>query len=104
MGRFCSFHFGVSELVRAGAVPGGTLNNIDYFSPRVLEEKPVSDVIKTLLFDAQTSGGLLIALPNQQAGQLLAGLHSSGIIAAACIGEIVKKGAGVITVKNKKAI
>jgi len=98
------FISGVSELVRAGAVPGGTLNNIDYFSPRVLEEKPVSDVIKTLLFDAQTSGGLLIALPNQQAGQLLAGLHSSGIIAAACIGEIVKKGAGVITVKNKKAI
>ena len=95
---------GVAELVRTGAVPGGTLNNVSYFSPRVILEKSVSEVLKTLLFDAQTSGGLLIALPKQHAVELLAGLHSSGIAEAACIGEIEKKGAGMITVKIKKAI
>ncbi|HEX7411362.1 MAG TPA: selenide, water dikinase SelD [Bacteroidales bacterium] len=98
------FISGVAELVRAGAVPGGTLNNISYFSPGIIVEQSVSDVIKTLLFDAQTSGGLLIGLPKQHVDQLLTGLHSNGIIAAACIGEIVKEGTGVITVKNKKAI
>ena len=95
---------GVIELVRAGAVPGGTLNNISYFSPRVIMDQSVQEVIKTLLFDAQTSGGLLIALPKQYADQLLADLHESGIIEAACIGEIVKEGVGIITIKNRKAI
>lgn len=95
---------GAIELVRAGAVPGGTLNNISYFSPRVIMDPSVPGVIRTLLFDAQTSGGLLIALPKQHADQLLEGLHNNGIIAAACIGEIVKEGGGMITLKNRKAI
>lgn len=98
------FISGVEALVRAGAVPGGTLNNINYFSPGVSLEQTIPDVIKTLLFDAQTSGGLLIALPKQQSVQLLSGLHKAGILEAACIGEIVKEGNGRITVKNKKAI
>ena len=95
---------GVAELIRAGAVPGGTLNNISYFSPRVIFEQSVSEVINTLLFDAQTSGGLLIALSKHHAGQLIAELHSSGIKEAAIIGEIVMEGGGLITIKNRKAI
>jgi selenide,water dikinase len=94
---------GAAELVRAGAVPGGTLNNIDYFGSSVTFDFPVSDALKILLFDAQTSGGLLIALPEMEAGRMLQDLHNSGIAEAACIGEIVSEGNGKISI-NEKAI
>jgi cysteine desulfurase len=92
---------GVIELIRAGAVPGGTLNNIDYFGSMVTFSFPVTDAVKTLLFDAQTSGGLLIALPQTEAVRMLDELHSSGIAEAACIGEIISEGDGLIIVKEK---
>ena len=69
------------------------------FSKGIILEKSVTDVKRTLLFDAQTSGGLLIALPKHYADQLLAGLHKSGISEAVCIGEVVNAGTGIITVK-----
>ncbi|MCI5162471.1 MAG: hypothetical protein D3917_10750, partial [Candidatus Electrothrix sp. AX5] len=50
-----------------------------------------------LLYDPQTSGGLLLALPQAQAVELLEALHENGVAAAACIGEVIE-GAGGITV------
>lgn len=91
------------ELVRAGAVPGGTLNNADYFGSGIKFDTSVSDVVRTLLFDAQTSGGLLIAVNKDDAGNLLDELHASGITEAASIGEIVSEGKGLITVKEKRS-
>ena len=92
---------GAIELARAGAVPGGTLNNQDYFGSNVIFTFPVPDAVKTLLFDAQTSGGLLIALHKSEAGRLQEELHIAGIAEAACIGEIVSEGKGLITIKEK---
>jgi cysteine desulfurase len=92
---------GAIELVRAGAVPGGTLNNIDYFGSHISFAYPVSDAVRTLLFDAQTSGGLLISLPENDALQMIEELHTTGIAEAACIGKINLTGKGMITVKEK---
>jgi selenide,water dikinase len=89
------------ELVRAGAVPGGTLNNMDYFGAGVKFSFSVSDAVKTLLFDAQTSGGLLIAVPLGESPGMLEELHRRGITEAACIGEISSEGKGMITIKEK---
>ena len=43
-----------------------------------------------LLFDPQTSGGLLFALPAGQCDELLTGLKKAGIEAAAHVGEVVE--------------
>jgi selenide,water dikinase len=49
-----------------------------------------------LLYDPQTSGGLLLALPQAQATELLEALHENGVAAAACIGEVIEGAGGVM--------
>ncbi|MCW5202594.1 selenide, water dikinase SelD [Desulfobulbus sp. US4] len=49
-----------------------------------------------LLYDPQTSGGLLLALPQAQAPELLAALHKNGVKDASCIGKIIDKAAGIL--------
>ena len=48
-----------------------------------------------LLYDPQTSGGLLLALPEDQARKLLRQLHEAGIAEAAIIGRMVEGVVGV---------
>ena len=52
-----------------------------------------------LLFDPQTSGGLLLSVAPEKAGRLLDKMKKGGVPDAAIIGEVVKDPAGVITVK-----
>jgi selenide,water dikinase len=51
-----------------------------------------------ILFDPQTSGGLLIAVPQERGGKLLAGLRRSGITDPRVIGRVRGKGTGKIIV------
>jgi selenide,water dikinase len=51
-----------------------------------------------MLFDAQTSGGLLISAPGQYAQTLLDRLHKQGVQEAAIIGEVVAKPKGRIVI------
>jgi cysteine desulfurase len=83
----------------ADVVPGGTLNNLAYVEPHVTFDPKVSQVMRLILADAQTSGGLLISLPAWLADALLAALQAQGVTEAAVIGEIVSAGAGHITVE-----
>jgi cysteine desulfurase NifS/selenium donor protein len=76
------------EYAAAGAIPGGTKNNLDYVK-RVIRWSPETpELMKFILADAQTSGGLLISVPADNASALLAGLKAKGITAAAIIGSI----------------
>ena len=52
-----------------------------------------------LLFDPQTSGGLLISLPVAQAGELVRDLKAAGVDAAAVVGEVLAPGAGLVAVE-----
>jgi len=54
------------DLAAAGIVPGGSKNNLEYTAPFVEYDKGVSGTIRSLLNDAQTSGGLLVSLPEEQ--------------------------------------
>jgi selenide,water dikinase len=45
-----------------GEVPGGTRDNRKHFGKKVEFEASIEEVVRTLLFDAQTSGGLLLAV------------------------------------------
>jgi selenide,water dikinase len=61
----------------------------------LLIERSLSRSQEELLYDPQTSGGLLLSLPGEQAQKLLADLHSAGIDIAVKVGEIVEGAVGL---------
>lgn len=87
------------ELVVAKMVPGGTLNNLEYVAEFVDWTSEITQNVKMLLVDAQTSGGLLFSLPSEQGDALVAKLHAAGLKEAAVIGKISQKGEGRIAVR-----
>jgi len=89
---------GAAELVAAGAIPGGTKNNLDYVSSMVDWSDSISEIYRYLLCDAQTSGGLLISVNKQYANDMLTELKKVGILEAAIIGRFVETGDGRIGV------
>jgi selenide,water dikinase len=88
----------VRELAERGAIPGGTRRNLESVESVVTFGAGVDDVAKLMLADAQTSGGLLIALPEAKAAALVSALQKEGTPAAAVIGRVVAGQAGTITV------
>jgi len=68
---------GAIEYARQGAIPGGLLNNKDFASCVVETSRELPAEIENLLYDPQTSGGLLIALPEEDATQLIARLDGA---------------------------
>lgn len=87
----------VNSLATAGIVPGGTFNNLDFVSA-VSDFGPYGRTQQLMLCDAQTSGGLLIAVSQEDARSLLEQLHLNGIRNAAIIGEVKENGMGSIQI------
>lgn len=81
----------VLEQCRAGMIPGGGERNREFYAPKVRISDEVSDEIATIAFDPQTSGGLLIAIPDQQSLALLAELQNSGHRDAAIVGRVTAR-------------
>lgn len=84
-------------LVRARAIPGGTERNRESLRDTVSWDGVGGDA-QILLCDAQTSGGLLIAVPEERCDTLVEVLKAGGLPVAAVIGEITGPGRGEITV------
>ena len=87
-----------ADLAQRGAIPGGTKRNRDALAEYVRFDAGVLEPMRVLLFDAQTSGGLLIAVPPDRADALIDALKKEKTPAAARIGRIVGGPAGTITV------
>lgn len=85
------------EYVRAGIAPGGTHANWRFLNDWVEYVGPSKEG-QLLLCDAQTSGGLLAALPAAEAEAAVAALRAAGVSAAAVVGEITAGPAGRIRV------
>jgi cysteine desulfurase len=83
---------GVVELAASGVIPGGTQDNFDFTSPFVRYDDKLSDVRRRVLNDAQTSGGLLISVPEADARALTDALHKNGVETAAVIGSVLPGG------------
>jgi selenide,water dikinase len=79
---------GAIELCRAGMIPGGGKRNQEYFGPKVKIAEEISQEMAAMVFDPQTSGGLLISLPPAEALRLLADLQSLGNRDAAVVGRV----------------
>ncbi len=90
---------GAWELLEQGIVPGGTHRNFEGAGQRVRWHQDVSENTRLLLCDAQTSGGLLISVPEDRTDALLKELEAAGIEGARVIGELLldgKKGIQVV--------
>jgi len=84
---------------RMGLIPAGTIRNRDFRLPMIELATEISDEKLLILFDAQTSGGLLISVPGQEADMLLQRMHEEGIEEATLIGEVTAESKGKVTVK-----
>jgi selenium donor protein len=78
------------EYAAAGAIPGGTRNNLEFVGQFVRWSDATPELLKFILADAQTSGGLLVSMPEERAAEYVALLHAAGNPAAAIIGRIVQ--------------
>jgi selenide,water dikinase len=88
----------VKELAVAGAIPAGTVNNLQHYGQWITWEAVLSETEKLMFCDAQTSGGLLVSVPAVFAGEVLAELVRQGVECAVAIGRVTGKGVGIINV------
>jgi selenide,water dikinase len=89
------------EYVRAKIAPGGTHANWRFLADWVTYEAGIEKEEQLLLCDAQTSGGLLASVPEQDAEAVVAALRAAGLPAAAVIGRVEERGPGKIAVSRR---
>ena len=77
------------EYAAMGMIPAGAYNNKKFCKSGISIGIHVDAVIQDLIFDPQTSGGLIISLPNKSAAPCLATLQDAGVTAAK-IGEVAE--------------
>ncbi|MBC7293530.1 MAG: selenide, water dikinase SelD, partial [Thermoleophilia bacterium] len=87
-----------AELARAGVVPGGTVRNLEFVSAWTSFSPELERWQQLLAADAQTSGGLLLAVPAKVVGRTVQALQSRGTLAAAIIGRILPPGEPLVRV------
>jgi selenide, water dikinase len=88
---------GALDCVRAGYIPGGLKANREFAECMVGYEDAISDEIKTMLFDPQTAGGLLISVAAEDASELLRALSAAGVPAVE-IGEVLSQGKPLMSI------
>jgi selenide,water dikinase len=77
-------------LAAAGVSTRGTRGNRDTFAPELAFTGGAADAARApLVYDPQTSGGLLVALPGERAEAFVSELRARGVSAAAVIGDVV---------------
>ncbi|MBU0712452.1 selenide, water dikinase SelD [bacterium] len=78
------------NMIRRDVIPGGTDANLEYLKDKIVWKKSTSRITKIVLSDAQTSGGLLVAIPEPDAEQMVKELQQKGILNATRIGYFEK--------------
>jgi len=94
---------GVLEYAADGILPGAIERNKESCADRVVPSEELPQEMIDICFDAQTSGGLLIAIEEAKADSLLKALHSRGVRAATIIGKVAGKGTGLIHLETTGA-
>jgi selenide,water dikinase len=89
---------GALDCIRGGYIPGGLKANREFAECLVDYDESVPAELRTLLFDPQTAGGLLISVSAEDAGALKRALQDAGVHAVE-IGEVRKTAKPLITVR-----
>lgn len=82
---------GAFEMAKMGIIPEGMYRNEAFFLPRVRVEEGVPQHVQDAFLDPQTSGGLLMALPEADAQKLVERLHGEGRLGA-IVGHVEEAG------------
>jgi selenide,water dikinase len=91
------FYPGALDMYRKGETTGSNKANRQMVNRYEHEIRPALDKHEEeLLYDPQTSGGLLLALPDSQADELLAALNAAGVTVAVKIGAIIDGAIGIV--------
>jgi selenide,water dikinase len=88
----------IRDLAEAGSMPAGSRRNLEYVAPHTRFRDDIAEVDRLILSDAQTSGGLLIAVPPDRENDLIGELERNDAPARAAIGELVPGEPGSIEV------
>ena len=89
----------VEEYARTGMVPEGAHRNKKFRTHQIEIASHISPEMVDILFDPQTSGGLLISVSQEKADELFEQLKKGGVLEAAIIGEVVPEPKGKILLK-----
>lgn len=87
------------EYAKMGMMPGGTFKNKEFRLGMIEFSSGVDPLIQDILFDPQTSGGLMICVKREQADALVSKLIDAGVAAAKIIGEVISAPAEKIFVE-----
>ena len=79
---------GAEAYAAQNVVPGGLKSNRKFYKPRMAIGSKVNEIQEIMVVDPQTSGGLLISIPEASAQAFLADLHSNDVADARIIGRI----------------
>ena len=82
---------GVRDLLDSGVAPGGTRRNLESTLGAVAWDSSLTEEERLLMCDAQTSGGLLISVTEERAGELLRELRAGGVETCAVVGSVVER-------------
>jgi len=88
----------VYELSEKGVIPGGTARNAEHLSAKISFSNTVPEPLVPILYDPQTSGGLLLSVPKEDVDALLANMADEGV-EAVVIGEVQAQGAFAVEVR-----
>lgn len=86
----------VLDSVQMGLVPAGSFSNRNFCAHQIRQSKAIDPLLLDILADAQTSGGLLISLPEDKASALLDDLKAGGAPDAAIVGRAAAPGEELI--------
>lgn len=92
---------GVLQCAADGILSGAVERNRESSGQCVTTHDGVRPAMLEICFDAQTSGGLLIAVARSAVDELLVGLHEAGVSEAAVIGEVLASGTGRVHVRSQ---
>ena len=90
----------VLDYAAQGIFSGANERNSEYTQSCTTFDPDVPEAIKAIFYDAQTSGGLLIALPPGEADAALREMHAAGIKVATFVGTITESSEGKIHIRK----
>ena len=89
----------VCEYAHEGMYSGANERNASFSAKHTTFDASLTEADQAILYDAQTSGGLLICVPAEDADALLRDLHTAGVLHATLIGKICEHHPGTVVVR-----